>query len=70
MVRRDMAEIMEKELRKLREYPSYHFHSFVYNNEIVETRRRLKASGLNFRTRPRFVNGVQIGYNIYVEEMR
>lgn len=67
MVYKDMREIMEDELRKLRNYPRYHFHSFAYINEIDIVRERLKNSGVRYRTKPKYKDGVQIGYNIYVE---
>lgn len=65
MVQQDMTKIMEGELRKVREYPRYHFHSFVFANEVDTARKRLKISGVEFRTKPVVRNGMVVGYNIF-----
>ena len=65
---RQMTKIMESELQKIRNFPRFYFHSFAYPTEIEAARKRLKDSGINFRTKPVYENstGVLIGYNIYV----
>jgi hypothetical protein len=65
MAEQDMSKIMEMELRKVREYPRYHFHSFVFANEVDAARKRLKLAGIEFRTKPVVRNGMVVGYNLF-----
>jgi hypothetical protein len=67
MKHEDIVNIMGTELRKVRDYPRFRFHSFVFPNEIDKVRRRLKLSGIIFRTKPVVRDNMVVGYNIYVQ---
>ena len=67
MAKKDMLKQMKKELKKIRDYPRLHFHSFAFVDEIEIVRRRLNIAGVRYRTRKVVRNGKIIGYNVYTE---
>lgn len=65
-MQRDMSKMLNMELKKIRDYPRFNFHSFAFPNEIEEVRRRLKISKVEFRTKPVTEDGMIVGYNVYI----
>lgn len=63
-----MNSIMEKELKKIHDIRRESFYGFVYLNEIESVRKRLRLSGVQFRTKPKVQRGEIIGYRIYIIE--
>lgn len=64
---RDMTEIMEAELRKIRNYKRYRFYDFVRVEDIDAARTKLEMSGTYYRTEKVVRNNIHIGYNIFIE---
>jgi len=65
---KSFKDIFKEEGKKLRDYERWTFNGFVYPHEINEVRKRLRDSGLKFRTDKIQRNKKLAGYRVYILE--